>query len=144
DDAGRPDLAQQAIEGADLVGSRPAWIDGERQVGALESRHDLQRIRQVKLPGEVGADLRRRGGGERGDGNSELLPEAAEPAVVRPEVMPPLADAVRLVHHKPRNPDAGQAGAERAAREPLRCYVHKPEPPGAQTGLHSGALGRSE
>ena len=72
------------------------------------------------------------------------MPEGSDPAVVRPEIVPPLADAVGLVHHQPRHPDAGQGGAERGAREPLRRDVHQPQPPGGQVALRGGALGGCE
>ena len=144
DDAGQADLAQQPIEGAGLVGARPARFDGESQIGALEPGHDLQRVRQAKLSGDVGAHLRGRRGRERRGRYTEIPLEVAEAAVIRTKIMPPLADAVRLVHDQADDSGARQGRPERRARQPLWRDVRETQPPRREVGLRRGALGSRE
>ena len=107
---GQPDLAHQALERGSLFLPSSAALDREREVGPLEAGDQLQRAVQPELVGDVGPDLRRGGGGESGRGDAELGAEPGEPAIVRPEIVAPLADAVRLVDH--------QAGRRRPAPAP--------------------------
>ena len=77
--------------------------------------------------------LRRRGGGRRHD---RLRPEPArrvgEPEVVRPEVVPPLGHAVRLVDHEQADVGAAQALEEAGRGEALRRDVEQPQVAGGR------------
>ena len=68
------------------------------EVGTIERTHFLERIAQPELRHDVAAHAAGRGRGEGMDaGLRQQRAHLAEPAVLRAEVVPPLADAVRLV-----------------------------------------------
>ena len=77
---------------------RRARDDAEGEVRAVEAGRDADRVAQPEALGDVVGDLRR---GRRGRGDDRLGLQPArgvgEAEVVRPEVVAPLRDAVRLV-----------------------------------------------
>ena len=89
--------------------------DAEREVRPVEARRDVHRLAQPEARHDVPRHLGRRGG--RG-GQDRLRAEPArrvgEPEVLRPEVVPPLRDAVRLVDHE----EADLARARMRSRKP--------------------------
>src|SRR6185436_15735066 len=69
----------------------------ERQVGAEERALEAVRLLHAELPDDVAHHPTRRRGGQRQDGDAaELLLEALEATIRRPEVVAPLGDAMRL------------------------------------------------
>ncbi|CAM5653552.1 hypothetical protein SALBM135S_01781 [Streptomyces alboniger] len=80
----------------------------------------------AELLGHVGRHprVRRRGGGEHRDALRQLGEHRAQPAVVGAEVVAPVGDAVRLVHHE-------ETGRGRELGQHLLAEVHGVEPLGA-------------
>src|SRR3990167_5658954 len=96
DDAGLPAMAVDHRE--HLPEAIDARLDAVDQVRPVHGPDEERRIAQPELGDDVGADLGRRRGRVRVDGPlRERLPQHAQLPVLRPEVVPPLADAVRLV-----------------------------------------------
>ena len=79
-----------------------------------------------QLLGHVPGDPRvgRRRGGEHRHAGRQVLQHRAEPPVIRPEVMPPVGDAVRLVHDQHAR-GGGELGQDEVAEarvvQPLRA-----------------------
>ena len=140
-DARQPHLAHESLQDQALLLSPATALDGEREVGALEARHQLQRRPQAELIGDVGTHLGRGGGGESGRRHGQLRAEAREPAVVGPEVVSPLADAVGLVHDEAGGPGLRQGGTETVMPEALRRHVDQLEMASRQGPLGLLALG---
>ena len=66
------------------------------------------------------------GGGERRDARvRHAVAKVLDPPVVGPEIVPPLADAVRLIHHQPRDAHAVEQAEERAAAKALGRHVEQ-------------------
>ena len=103
---GVPDLGDEPRERSCLLLPAPAGLDRQRQVGPLEAGDEIERILQTELGGDVGADIRRGGGRERGGRHAQLRAESSQPPVVRAEIVAPLADAVRLVDDEPHRATA--------------------------------------
>ena len=135
---GVPDLGDEPRERRRLLLPAPAGLDRERQVGALEAGDEIERVLEAELGGDVGADVRRGGGRERGGGHAQLRAEAGEPPVVRAKIVAPLADAVGLVHDEARRANAPQQLPEAAGSQALGCDVHQVEPSRRQLGLDGG------
>ena len=86
------------------------------------------RVGEVELREDVGAGARVGGGGDGEAGHAgEQALQAAKGAVIRAEVMAPLADAVRLVHGDQRNVHVrepfGEAGAEAFGRDVEQIHL---------------------
>ena len=128
DDPGqRAGLAQRRGDPAVDRLLRRARDDRERQVRPVEPGRDAHGIAQPEPLHDVRRDLRRRRRGRRRDRlRAEPARRVGEPEVVRPEVVPPLGDAVRLVDHE--QPDVRVADPLQEARrgEPLRRDVEQP------------------
>ena len=90
-----------------LAGAR-LFANGEPQIGTVERSGELVAVRvELEVVDDVESDLGVGRGRERGDGHvGEVAPQVAQLAVRRPEVVPPLADAVRLVDDEPREEPA--------------------------------------
>ena len=80
-----------------------------RDVGAAEAVNEARRLDQRQLLHDVVLHGRRGGGGQRDD---RRRPQAghvlAQAAVIGPEIVPPLRNAVRLIHHDQRNLPLGE------------------------------------
>ena len=109
DDARRPDLRDQPGERRRLLFPAAAGLDGKRQVRALEAGDEVERIAEAELDGDVGPYIGRGRGGESRRRYAQVGAEPREPPVVGPEIVPPLADAVRLVHYQPGGPHPARA-----------------------------------
>ena len=125
----------------------------QADVGPVEAGDEAGRLLQPQLVADVVAGVRVGGGGERDERHpGKAVPQPPQRHVLRPEVVPPLRDAVRLV-----DGDEGDAGAaaaavaaptpaprpqrrqpleKRVARHPLRRHVQQVEPAGHQVGQH--------
>ena len=97
-----------------------------RQVRAIEAGDDRLRRIELELRDDVGANVRRRGRGER-DGRrpAELFTHLGDAQIARAEVVAPLADAVRLVDGEQRDAGVAQPLGGGAEVEPLRRDVQQ-------------------
>ena len=109
--------------------------DAEPEVGAIEGAEVLVVAagQKTERAGDVAADF---GRGAARQGNrrrpAEPVTRGAERPVTRPEVVPPLGDAVGLVNGEQRGANRAHLELRREAREPLRGDVQQPERPVAQ------------
>ena len=75
----------------------------------MEAQHDPRGITQMQLRQNIVADLARGAGREGRDGNvGEALAQRAELAILRPELVTPFRDAVRLIDGEKADGDARQ------------------------------------
>ena len=103
-------LAAMAREHVDeLLFQRRARQRAINQVGAIERADELDRIVEAELRRDVAPHARRRGRrvGVQADAGEELT-QPPELAILGPEVVPPLADAVRFVHRDEADVDGRQ------------------------------------
>ena len=80
------------------------------------------------------------GVGVHGHAGKGLL-QQAELAILRPEVVAPLADAVGLVDGEEGGPETAEPLDETGHRQALRGHVQEDEPPGLQLAFDGDALG---
>ena len=93
-----------------------ARLDAVNQVRAIEIPNQYQRIDQFQLRNDVIAHWRRGGGGACVQADTwEHASQLLELPIFRPEVMPPLTDAVRLI-----NGDGAYTHAAEPCIEPRR------------------------
>ncbi len=137
DDARAWQLAEVLVQpGQPLL--RAGQVDhGQVQAATVQRAAQHQRLlvgARAELVGDVPGDPRVRGRGRGQDRHAgrQLVQQGAQPPVVRPEVVAPVGDAVRLVHHQ--HPGRrGQLGqhlvAEAGVVQPFRAdqqHVHLP------------------
>ena len=98
----------------------------EREVDVRPVKSSQKRLRRG--PREKPCDdlvprlgIRRRG--KRGERHTECRAQISYPQVIRPEVVAPLADAMRLVHSDQANPDAPEKRQRPGRGQPLRREV---------------------
>ena len=99
-------------------------VDGanhlEAKIRARESGDRDVRIVHAELADDVGLNVRRRGRGEREHRRTaESLGDSAEREIVGPEIVPPLADAMRFVYDEEADRAREQVLEERAILEAL-------------------------
>jgi hypothetical protein len=117
-------VAQDPDQGLVLVAVRSGWDHVISQVAAVEAGDDCPLILEPELTRDVSAHVRRRRRGEGDDRRpAEALADLADPQIARPEVVPPLADAVRLVDGEQRDTEVAQPAAEGPEVEALRGNV---------------------
>ncbi len=117
DDAALLPVPRQNIE--ELAFQSPPRQHAVQQVRTIEGSDDLDRIAQAQLRGDVAADPGRRGGRVRVHTRSgQQFPQPRELPVFRPEVVAPLADAVRLVHGNEAHAAPGDEREEAVAAFP--------------------------
>ena len=125
-------------EGAIFLAIVAKEAGGVAQVGPVESGDVHLRRAQFQVRDDVGADLRRRGGGERdGDGRAEGLANFGQAHVFGAEVVSPEADAVGLVDHEEARLEA--AAAEREMKERRSARARRRECPRSRRGLFAGS-----
>jgi hypothetical protein len=96
-------------------------LDREADVRPVEAADDDRGVAHREALDDLLAHGRRRRRGEGEDGRAaERLGRGAQAQVVRPEVMAPLRDAVRLVDHQQRRPGDGELVEHVRVRELLR------------------------
>ena len=104
------------------------------QVRPIERPDELDRVAQAELRGDVAAHPRgrRRGVGVQADTAASDSRSRAELPVLGPEIVPPLADAVRLVDRDEadrRTASSVEETVAALAHQPLRRDVEQPVPP---------------
>ena len=91
--------------------------------GPVEVAHQLERLSQAELRGDVAAHLRRRRRGVRLDRHvGPQRAQLADAPVLGPEVVAPVADAVRLVHHQAGEAEPAELGEEARLHQALRRH----------------------
>ena len=98
-------------EGDDALGAVALFrLCGEGEIGPVEARHMDRRLGEVQLGKDVVARAGVGGGGHRKARHTgEQILQPPERAIVRPEIMAPLADAVGFVHGDQRDLHLGEA-----------------------------------
>ena len=133
-DEARPGLLlEHGFECAALIVRRRRGLDGEGEVRPVEAGDDALGVVDVERGEDVVLHERRRRGRE-GDGRrvAHVVAGAGDLEVVGPEVVAPLADAVRLVHGEERDAGLGERAEERLVAEPLGRDVDEPDGPAPQ------------
>src|SRR5207247_3284210 len=98
---------------------RALLLHRDAQVGPEERALEPGRLLHPELADDVARHAPRGGGGERQHRNvAQLLLQALEPPIGGAKVVPPLADAVRLVHHH----QAHATGADDLAQRALEAF----------------------
>ena len=129
-------LARGTVDDAALVPAffeqleqRPALVlrpqDLKAQVRPVKAGDDRHRVLQLQDADDVAAHLRRRRGGEGGQGGPprQLLQKVQNFQIARAEILPPLGDAVRLVDREQRDLQLLRERAEAVGQQPLRRDV---------------------
>ena len=142
-------LSRQAVDDAALAGvlldeAHDVLVNVLRllphlvvQVRTVEGRLELVGIGNAEALLDVGAHLVGGGGGEGYDGRlANLVDDGPDAAVLRPEVVAPLRDAVRLVDGVERYFHRAQELHVLLLRQRLRCHVEQLGAPGADVVLH--------
>ena len=116
----------------------------EGQVGPVDARAHLDRIAQPQRAHDVGGNPRRRGGRQRHRAaRADGVARVGQAQVVGTEVVPPLAQAVRLVDREERDLALGDGGAEARVAEALGRHQHEPARAVGQRRQHRlGLAGR--
>ncbi len=98
------------------------------EIGPREAGEETLRIVQRQLLDDVAADAVG-GRGRQGDGGriAQQLAEVAQPGVVGAKIVPPLADAMGLVHRQELQPHRPDRLQKSRAAKPLRGHVHQAE-----------------
>ncbi len=118
------------------------------QVGPLEAGEKTLRLVQGQLLDDVAAHAVGGRGGQ-GDGRriAQQLAEVAQPGVIGPEIVPPLADAMGLVDGQQRQPRRPDRLEKPPAAKTLRRHVDQAElagrhlvQPGVLLGHRQGAV----
>jgi hypothetical protein len=95
-------------------------LGGEREVGTVETVDELLRVFHAQLRADIGACARIGGGGGGDAGHvRKRISQATQRAIVRPEIMAPLADAVRLVDGDQRHLHLLKTRCQRPIRQRL-------------------------
>jgi hypothetical protein len=119
-------------------------LERQAQVRAIEAADEYARRRREELVDDVAA---RRCVGRRRERHglqpaADLPRHCAQGEVLRPEIMAPLRDAVRLVDHHHADVGLRQHLDRVGPADPLGCKVEKPQFATAQQIAHARVLGR--
>src|SRR5439155_4100535 len=118
-DAGLAAVAREEV--LELPLQRPSRQRAIQQVGPIERSDELDRLAKRELRRDVAPDARGRRRGERVETCGwKHLAEPRELAILRPEVVPPLADAMRFV-----NGDEAHAARRQAADKAVAPFAHQ-------------------
>ena len=141
DDAAFPlVLADKAAQRGELV---RVSEHVEVQVRTVEARDDTVRLAQLQHRLDVASHLRRSRGGEGRDRRpaGEGGYERGDAQVARPEILPPLRDAVSLVDSYERYLDRRRQGGEAGSIQPFRRDIQQLVCAGAHPGVDLALLG---
>jgi hypothetical protein len=117
-------------------------LDRQADVRPVEAADEDARVAHRQPLDDLIPDGRRRRGGEREDGRApEGLGHRAELEVLRPEVVPPLGDAVGLVDDQQRRSRHGELGQHLLVGELLGSQEQELERVLGQLGERAFALG---
>ncbi len=128
---GRIDDSRSARGGQKLKQLRifPGFVAAaglEIQIRAREPRHQDFGILQLQQFGHVVAHRRGGGSGQRDRRRiTQVPPELAQTRIVRPKIMPPLANAMSFVHGQQANRRLLQCFHERPAPQSLGRHIHQ-------------------
>ena len=105
DDSRPGRLPEELQQHVGLLALGPRALDLVEEVRPREAGDEGPRLAEVELLNDVAADLVG-GGGRQGDGRrpAQRAAEVSQPAVVGPEVVSPLADAMGLVDRQQLDP----------------------------------------
>ncbi len=132
DDAGPP-LARRGQGGDAVLAATGLPLRRERQLGPGEAGDEGRGLAQAQLRADVLARAGVGGGGDRQPGHAgKDLRQAAEVAVLGPEVVAPLADAMGLVDGDEAKRRGAQPLEGPGLQEPLGREVDQVEPAGRQ------------
>ena len=96
-------------------------------------------------PANVGRDRGRRRGRQRQDGaDTKLIGHMRQPQILGPKIVPPLRDAVGLVHRHHRHLGPRQTADKLLTRQPFRRDVEQLEPASVDAVIHARRLGRCQ
>ncbi len=99
-------------------------LGGEAQVGTVKAGDEYPGLLHAEGSQNVGSRPRVRGRGQRKPRHArEAVRQACQFAVLRPELMAPLRNAMRLVDRQKRQLDAPKPVQHAVAKEPLRRNV---------------------
>ncbi len=146
DDAGLALAPGHHVEDLPLqAGAREHAVD---EVRPIERADELERVLEPELRGDVAAHAGGRGRGVRVQADAgKVAAQPAELAVLRPKVVPPLADAVRLVDGDELDValrEPGQEPVAALAHEAFGRDVEQAVAPLAHPGRHRRLLVRAE
>ena len=137
----REDVEQLLLQGA-------AAQHAIREVRTIERSDEHQGIAQPQLRHDVASHPLGGGCGERMERHAgKIVAQASELAIFRTEVVPPLADAVRLVDRDEADAGGREHPAQRLAslgHDPLGRDVQQPAPAVAHARQHAVALVRQQ
>ena len=115
---------------------------GVADVGAVEAGEEQPRLAQLQAAGDVLARLRVGGGGQRHARHAgKPRRQPGELQIFGAEIMPPLADAMRLVDGEERDLHPVQHLQEIRHHQPFGRDIEQVQPPRAQIGAHLRPLG---
>ena len=133
--SGQPGLLARRNQRGGPLGIAAQRLHREGQVRAPEVAAHLKRVAHVELRDDLVHHLRSRGGGEGGRRGAHQLAQLAQPQVLGPEVVPPLANAVSFVDGEERDRHPLEQAAKAGQRRSLGRNVEDLEV-AAQEGAH--------
>ena len=132
-------LRQQPQQRGGLV---PGRLNVEVEVGAVKARDDHRRVAELQQRRDVLPDLlsgRGRKGGQHRVGG-ERCRKVGDQQIAGAEVLPPLGDAVRLIHGQQGHRLSAQLPEEALLLQPLRRHVEQLVLPGPESGQDGAVL----
>ncbi len=125
----------------DLPARSVLGLEGQMDIRPIKAAQEYLWLRAVEQPRhDLVAGLGIGGGGKGGQGHAQRPAQLANPQIIGAEVMPPLADAMRLVHGDGLHPGAAQHRHGRPGRQPLGRHVKQPQFARIQRPHHLGVL----
>ena len=123
DDAALPPVLRQKAAQLRVAILRPAHL--KKEIRPVEPRQNVVWILQFQQPDDVRADglRRRRGEGAQARPPGQLAQKRRDLQIAGAEILPPLADAVRLIDDDLRDFRALRKAEERIGQQPLRRDV---------------------
>ena len=144
DDAALVPAGLQIVHEPGRLVPLPAHV--KEQIGAVKARDNAQGLLQLQKPHNVLPHLGGGGGGKGGKHRSlrQTVYKGGNVQIVGAEVLPPLADTVRLIHRKQRDPLPRGKGQEAVGQKTLWGHVDQPICPKLGPAQYLPLLGGSE